>query len=644
MNTSAKLSKSCIPCRNRKTKCDAPVRGLPCSSCTRKECPDRCVLPIRKRRETNPTSKPDNGHRMGQSPPKIRPARPRVTEGVEKSTINADRDSSRPPDSTDTLTVDQPDRCADPTTFQSSIHYLDILSQVESNSNIPGAQSDSVTESIDGSPSAASDINHQCIYPALPPRRLDPVDHAFLVGKGVFNLPPKRCIEAIACGYFEFVYPFAPVLDRVEFLQSWRHDHYSLFLMHAVLASGVFYVSPSVVAECGFESRAEAQASFSYKATLLSDFQFESNTMQMLQGSIILGTVASAQSFDKDFHYWFYNALRLITRTDHHRSIRSEAPREKSASISKLYRRMWWSLYCRDVLYSFMGFQRIGLLSRVDCAIAPLSEQDWEVEHIPEDLKSLLKPTTRQQRSTFVSYCSLALTVSQSLGIVAHRREKDVKAVIEPLDTWRSSLREALQIEDTSLFNMSYSFLIGCSYRFECILLRVLRPRWKSRDPAEGQWVTSRLRSAMFELDTTIGKILASNGIPKLPMSFTLCIPILLALHIEIALDEGEPDVTRSVSRISISQSMLLLKQTADIPIMHGIFASFERFLARHRLTGHEVGTVETTTPEDNPEANASQELPNVTWGVGSFAAGWQDLPDFNFPFGDFTGFDFLDN
>ncbi|KAH7127320.1 hypothetical protein EDB81DRAFT_809052 [Dactylonectria macrodidyma] len=47
----AKLSKSCIPCRDRKTKCDAPIRGRPCSSYTRKSWHDRCILPTRKRRE-----------------------------------------------------------------------------------------------------------------------------------------------------------------------------------------------------------------------------------------------------------------------------------------------------------------------------------------------------------------------------------------------------------------------------------------------------------------------------------------------------------------------------------------------------------------------------------------------------------------
>lgn len=49
MNTS-KANKACVPCRARKVKCDAAVIGLPCSSCTGRQCPEDCVLPVRKGR------------------------------------------------------------------------------------------------------------------------------------------------------------------------------------------------------------------------------------------------------------------------------------------------------------------------------------------------------------------------------------------------------------------------------------------------------------------------------------------------------------------------------------------------------------------------------------------------------------------
>uniref|UniRef100_A0A0B7JRU2 Zn(2)-C6 fungal-type domain-containing protein n=1 Tax=Bionectria ochroleuca TaxID=29856 RepID=A0A0B7JRU2_BIOOC len=46
----AKRSKACVSCRARKVKCDADVVGLPCSSCTSRQCPETCVLSLRKPR------------------------------------------------------------------------------------------------------------------------------------------------------------------------------------------------------------------------------------------------------------------------------------------------------------------------------------------------------------------------------------------------------------------------------------------------------------------------------------------------------------------------------------------------------------------------------------------------------------------
>lgn len=54
----AKRSKACVSCRARKVKCDADVVGLPCSSCTSRQCPETCVLSLRKPRRRYIKSRP----------------------------------------------------------------------------------------------------------------------------------------------------------------------------------------------------------------------------------------------------------------------------------------------------------------------------------------------------------------------------------------------------------------------------------------------------------------------------------------------------------------------------------------------------------------------------------------------------------
>ncbi|KAH6985125.1 fungal-specific transcription factor domain-containing protein [Ilyonectria destructans] len=595
MTTPAKLSKSCIPCRDRKIKCDAPLRGLPCSSCSRKEWQGDCTLPTRKRRETNRIQKADHKRpRTPQCPPKIRPGSPRESEASVSASIIVCNNSQTERSSESTIVrktnsrIKQLDHCRDPTKYQTSIHYLNILAQVEGDGKYKSQESDNLTKDNNAGPISAYVFNNRFGHSSVAARQVDPVDYAFLLGKGVFDLPPQHCMQAILQAYFEFVYPFAPILDPVAFLRSFLSDSYSLFLMYAILASGILHVSSSAISECGFESRSEAQASFCSKATLIHDFQYETSRIHMLQGSLILGAVVSTRAMDKDFHYWFYNSVRLITRTDHHRNL-SDTANGKDANFSKLYRRMWWTLYCRDVLLSFVGIQRIGLLSQLDCTIIPLTEQDWEVEDIPENLKSLLKPITSRQRLAFISYCDLAVTGSQCLRAAADNHEQDPKCVIEPLGTWRSSLREVLQRHDQSLqFDMAYSFLLASSYRFECILLRLMCPRWQSQDLTRREWTKRRLRLAVFELDT---------------------------IHM------------------------------AEIPPIQQILPIFERVLARHNLTPCTTDALNSNAPQRNPEPTTNKGVHDAPWRAGFFATGWQDLPDFDdFSFDDFTGFEFVDN
>lgn len=49
---------------------------------------------------------------------------------------------------------------------------------------------------------------------------------------------------------------------------------------------------------------------------LLHDFATEDDPLLMLQGSIILCMVILDHPTDRDFGYWFHNAIRLATKLD----------------------------------------------------------------------------------------------------------------------------------------------------------------------------------------------------------------------------------------------------------------------------------------------------------------------------------------
>lgn len=86
--------------------------------------------------------------------------------------------------------------------------------------------------------------------------------------------------------------------------------------MYTLLASGCLYVSSDIISQCGFSSRADAQVAFYGKATLVHDFNYEKNTVPKLQGSLVLAATGLTNDVTRNFHYWFYNSLHLIVRTN----------------------------------------------------------------------------------------------------------------------------------------------------------------------------------------------------------------------------------------------------------------------------------------------------------------------------------------
>lgn len=209
--------------------------------------------------------------------------------------------------------------------YNNGIHYLSILTQAvrkdtettgDASSTSPGAESTDPRAGIDD---------------------LGADDLEYLIKKGVFDLPPRPHLhvtpsislsqlaitntpsETLLRVYFEFVYPFAPVLDRTQFLSSYRQARYSIFLMQAMLTSAVSHASDQIVSGCGFDSRSAAQQSFFSKAALLCDFGCERSQLPLLQGALVLGTAMVPRSRDKDVRYWFYKSVRLAVGMELHK-------------------------------------------------------------------------------------------------------------------------------------------------------------------------------------------------------------------------------------------------------------------------------------------------------------------------------------
>ncbi|RBR26408.1 uncharacterized protein FIESC28_00813 [Fusarium coffeatum] len=457
--------------------------------------------------------------------------------------------------------------------------------------------------------------------------------------------------DTIIKAYFDHVYPFAPILNRTDFVRSYRSGDCSLFLLHAICTAASNSVPIEVIHGCGYADRSAAHTAFFSKAKLFHDFQCQGGSLSMLQGSLILGAIILDHPSDRDFQYWFHNSVRRASRLGVHNV--NARPRDEASR--KLYRRIWWSLHVsilsrllvsdadnpknRDIFHFFVNTQNLRLLVTAP-PIEPLTEEDWEVEDAHQ-LSDLISPTTHSQRASLMVHCELAQIFGSLTSTITSGSSEDLQRLIQPLDSWRTSLPAKMKSDDAGLEGeMYYSEALTTSYRFECIMCRLLRRgRWPVRDETVREWAKERFRAATLELDSILKRVLMGDTIRKMPTTFITTITALLALHIESALDPSESDLVRSMARISIQYTMLALNQIQDTPAIKRALPAFEMVLSKNKLYPASVGdSPQTAIPLDNKIGGTIEVAtqPNSTFAEEEN----EMLP---FLSGDLSGFEFFD-
>ncbi|KAI8712833.1 Zn(2)-C6 fungal-type domain-containing protein [Fusarium sp. LHS14.1] len=619
-----KPSKACVPCRARKIKCDAAVTGLPCSSCVSRQCVPNCVLSARKpRRRTIRAVAADK-----------KSAVPRHDELTPEHAINRAQTTRTEASDQETLAQTSPldHNSSTPRGPPSrpDLHYLNILHDAVT------ASPTSPQHASDDTPGSRTEDD---LIPRIrlwnKPPALDEVDNEFLTKKGVFDLPARCYMDMLVKTYFDQAYSCSPVIERAEFLKCYRSGNCSLFLLYAIFSTAALFAPEEAISGCGFANRWTAQEAFFLKANLLHDFHYESDTLRMLQGIIILGVIILDHPIDRDFQYWFHNAIRLAVKLDiHNISAREDA----SFKQLKLYRRIWWVLYRRDVFHSFVNTQNLRLLENVPL-LKILNKDDWDIEDMPEE-SELLSPVSYQQKASLIAHCELVQIFGNCLAKVKNGSHQDVRQLMRQLDAWRASLAEKMGITDPFHGgDIYYPETLAISYRFEAIMCRLLRRCWRSRSVSGSEWAKQRLRSAIFELDTIAKRVLANGTIQKFPMTFVSTMPALLALHIETALDPSETELVRSMAKLSINQTMLVIDQVKDVPAISRALPAFEMVLSKKNLYSTPSSHSESIQSFSNQGPNQSSVLLHAHTDIDSHPGLGEHLSSY----GDFLGFDFLD-
>lgn len=196
-------------------------------------------------------------------------------------------------------------------------------------------------------------------------------------------------------------------MDPVQFMRDYYDGKQSYFLLQSIFANVVPHTRLDLLNDMGYQDRMAAQQEFYSRATLLYDLGQEKSQLSRLQGSIMLSSLSFSYAGDKDYRYWFSNACRIATQMGLHRQYISERldPRSK-----KLFRRIWWTLYNRDVLMAVSGLSNLRKFDDRFCNAAVLTEDDWTDVEIPQELSSVLSANTRLHKIYMVENCKLSVT------------------------------------------------------------------------------------------------------------------------------------------------------------------------------------------------------------------------------------------
>jgi hypothetical protein len=158
------------------------------------------------------------------------------------------------------------------------------------------------------------------------------------------------------------------------------------------------------------------------------------------------------------------------------------------------------------------------LLADREYDVGLFTEDDWEPEHLSEHDLSILPIVSHQQKLYFVEYCKLAIIGMQCLTAVRDHRD-DPQTLTHRISAWRLALPDLLIHDIQRPDNVWSTVLLAISYRFECILLRLLRVWWRRRDASWYAWTRGKLHAAMFELDTIAGRTWSNGTLLTLPLS-----------------------------------------------------------------------------------------------------------------------------
>ncbi|KAF9892986.1 hypothetical protein FE257_012397 [Aspergillus nanangensis] len=618
MTQTAPLGKkptACVPCHERKVRCDSSLVGVPCTRCVTKQRIECCSLVERGGRSSLKRKRITGGDDLPSTPDGSKQRQEKVSGGQQFPIFGEDSRLLTPATdlgsqqqqqeqqvtwpqrvSLENLAEDQP---TDPP--PGSVQYmlseddahLQTLRQMGDDdpiirSPVPLSSSDQDQQVIEyygelNSISILSEVlghaQRRLIRIDLPGpaatgaiqkelARLKTTDVEYLKANHVHEFPAANICHTFLHLFLKHVYPYTPILNRQHLLDDYTRGTCSSFLLWSIFANVVPYASRETLLDAGYTEYPAAQKEYFARARLLYDFGCEKGQLSLLQGSVLLSSFQFSVAPDKDFRFWFHNAVRIATQMGFHQQ---DIGSHLDTETYHLARRIWWVLYSRDVWFCTVGFENARRMQGREFEIPLPDVQDWGCElQVSPRHKDLMPEINSTQRHFLRANCQLAIFGARFLSLLQPNRLPLMTAVHEltrDLAAWRSSLPEDLvpdRVGHWTSANAWVLFLWAMGLRLECWFYRAVRQRLKGVEDTDASWAHDRLRRCIFELDTVLERAIVNQVARYCPPSFLVCVSHLLTLQLEIALDARVSEAQRLKARTQIHMGLDYLCEVGD--------------------------------------------------------------------------------
>ncbi|CEJ89926.1 hypothetical protein VHEMI05740 [[Torrubiella] hemipterigena] len=268
---------------------------------------------------------------------------------------------------------------------------------------------------------------------------------------GPFSFPPRRVVISLLKAYFRWFHTCQAVVDETDVWQQFETGNMSPLLLQSMLFVAAVHCEDAVLTEGNLGNRHEAKFKFYMRARDLYDADIENNNLIVIQSLFLISFWRGHVPQEKDVRHWLGAAISLAQRRGVHRSKQlsnpGSAPTAAADRISKLRKRLWWSIYVRERQAS----AALGLPNRIrdeDCDVEPLEEADFQYTfHAGMPL---------HEARDYVAYATGMTQLARFLGEVVHRiylpnksfTPADRLQMRDELLAWKQQLPPSMQVGD----------------------------------------------------------------------------------------------------------------------------------------------------------------------------------------------------